>query len=101
MENAREPQAGVKKCCIPFLDMATDEVPHGDRRRLKMQTVAFKLLTPLVWAPIFPVIRHTTARLQPTQRLWFIGSAILVANLHGFWLINNPDLSDEALGVSK
>ena len=34
-----------------FLDMATDEVPHGDRRRLKMQTVDFKFLTPLVWAP--------------------------------------------------
>ena len=22
----------------------------------------------------------------------------VIANLHGFWLINNPDLSDEALG---
>ena len=30
-----------------------------------------------------------------------IGSAILVANLHGFWLINNPDLSDEALGITR
>jgi hypothetical protein len=54
-----------------------------------------KFLTPLLWAPTFPVLRILTSspRLQHV-RPYVIGGAILVANLHGFWLINNPDLSD-------
>ena len=84
----------------------------------------WKFLTPLVWAPAFPFIRHTfsSPTLRP-YRLWVrasvpvktqlartpihltralvppqvVGGAICLANLHGFWLINNPDLSDEAI----
>mmetsp|Transcript_60536 Transcript_60536/g.160113 ORF Transcript_60536/g.160113 Transcript_60536/m.160113 type:complete len:96 (+) Transcript_60536:11-298(+) len=62
----------------------------------------WKFLTPLLWAPTFPLIRLTTShpRLQAV-RPYVIGGCIVVANLHGFWLINNPDLSDEALGISR
>jgi len=76
-------------------------VTAGERKRLPDQSYDWKFLTPLVWAPAFPVIRLTTRQLDPTTRLWFIGSAILAANLHAFWLINNPDLSDEALGNKR
>jgi len=55
--------------------------------------VQWKFLTPLVWAPTFPVLRLATGRF-PWARPWIVGSAILVANLHGFWLIQNPDLTD-------
>ena len=61
----------------------------------------WKFLTPLIWAPAFPIIRHSTARMQPRARMIAVGTAIAIANLHGFWLINNPDLSDEALGIER
>ena len=53
-----------------------------------------KFLTTLIWAPLFPIIRMTTNRLSKRAQPWFMGFAIVVANLHGFWLIQNPDLSD-------
>ena len=55
--------------------------------------VQWKFLSPLVWAPTFPVLRLATGRF-PWARPWIVGGAILVANLHGFWLIQNPDLTD-------
>ena len=58
----------------------------------------WKFLTPLVWAPLFPIIRMTTSRLSKRVQPWAVGFAILVANLHGFWLIQNPDLSDIQFG---
>ena len=67
------------------------------RRKLPEQKLDWKFLTPLVWAPTFPIIRMSTKNLRPGQRNLAIGVAILIANLHGFWLINNPDLSDDAL----
>ena len=54
----------------------------------------YKFLTPLVWAPLFPIIRMTTTRLNKRLQPWAIGFAIVVANLHGFWLIQNPDLTN-------
>ena len=71
----------------------------SERRKLSTDTtVPFKFLTPLVWAPAFPLLRLATTKL-PHLRPYVIGGAIVLANLHGFWLINNPDLSDEALGA--
>ena len=54
-----------------------------------------KFLTPLLWAPTFPLLRIATS--SPGLQHWrpfIIAGTIVVANLHGFWLINNPDLSD-------
>ena len=70
-------------------------------RQLPEQKLEWKFLTPLIWAPMFPIIRHSSSRLPPFPRGAMIGTAILIANLHGFWLINNPDLSDEALGIQR
>ena len=64
-------------------------------------TGKWKFFSTLFWAPAFPLIRATTARLTGWNRAVFLGSAILVANLHGLWLINNPDLSDEALSGTE
>ena len=61
----------------------------------------WKFLTPMVWAPAFPLLRGITSRMQTPARMATLGTAILIANLHAFWLINNPDLSDEALGISR
>ena len=76
-------------------------MPDGgasDRRRITSWDsadlgVQWKFLSPLVWAPTFPILRITTVRF-PAARPWVIGAAILVANLHGFWLIQNPDLDE-------
>ena len=76
-------------------------VGDGDRVKLPTPQMDWKFFTPLIWAPIFPFIRHSTKNLQPNTRYALIGTAILIANLHGFWLINNPDLSDEALGPAE
>ena len=73
----------------------------ADIRQLPKQQLDWKFLTPLFWAPTFPFIRHTTKNWPPSRRNPAIGIAILMANLHGFWLINNPDLSDEALGIER
>ena len=76
-----------------------------DRRRIRswddpILGVKWKMVTPLVWAPAFPIIRHSL-RAFPAMRTRIIFGCIVVANLHGFWLINNPDLSDEALGIKR
>ena len=76
-------------------------VGDGDRQKLPTPQMDWKFFTPLIWAPMFPIIRHSTKSLQPATRYTMIGVAILIANLHGFWLINNPDLSDEALGPAE
>ena len=55
--------------------------------------VQWKFLTTLIWAPAFPIIRHSL-KAFPSARTYVLGGAILVANLHGFWLINNPDLEN-------
>jgi hypothetical protein len=70
----------------------------SDRRRITSWDsadlgVQWQFLSPLVWAPAFPILRYATVR-YPTARPWVIGGAIIVANRHGFWLIQNPDLSD-------
>ena len=75
----------------------------AERRKLSTWQeldLPWKFLTPVVWAPVFPILRMSTSRL-PQYRLQILGGAILIANLHGFWLINNPDLSDEALGITR
>ena len=75
--------------------LAAHQRRHGtesERQRLADQKYDWKFLTPLIWAPTFPIIRMSSARLPPTSRNILIGAAILVANLHGFWLINNRDL---------
>jgi hypothetical protein len=45
------------------------------------------------------VIRHifSLKSLQPA-RPWMLGGAICLANLHAFWLINNPDLDGLSFG---
>ena len=73
----------------------------GGRRKLTHQPTNWKFLTAIIWAPAFPAIRHMTARMEHYQRLRIVFAAIGVANLHAFWLINNPDLSDEALGIVR
>ena len=55
--------------------------------------IDWKFLTPLIWAPVFPTIRHSL-RYFPKARSYIFGGAIVLANMHGFWLINNPDLTD-------
>ena len=77
------------------------ETKDGARQKLPEQKLDWKFLTPLFWAPTFPIIRLASKRLPPSQRNVLIGVAIGMANLHGFWLINNPDLSDEALGITR
>ena len=65
--------------------------PSSNWRSLSESTnFEWKFLTPLVWAPAFPFLR----RAPPSVRPYVFGGAILVANMHGFWLINNPDLSE-------
>ena len=77
-------------------------VVSDDRlRKLPQPQLDWKFFTPLIWAPTFPIIRMSTKNMQTSSRTAVIGVAILVANLHGFWLINNPDLSDEALGIKR
>ena len=70
-----------------------------ERRSADAQTlpVQWKFLTPMVWAPAFPIIRMTMGRVSKSAQPWVLGLAIVVANLHGLWLIQNPDLSDDAL----
>ena len=69
----------------------------SDRRKLQTPAaLPYKFLTPIVWAPAFPLLRLATTKF-PTIRPYVIGGAIVAANLHGFWLIQNPDLSDEAI----
>ena len=78
-------------------EMDAQRSKHGHQlaTMLPDSTIAqWKFLTPLVWAPLFPVIRMTTGRLSKRAQPWALGLAIAVANLHGFWLINNPDLSE-------
>ena len=73
--------------------------PTVDARggRAQAMTIQWKFLTPLFWAPAFPIIRLGLGKLSKRAQPWGLGFAIVIANLHGFWLINNPDLSDEAL----
>jgi hypothetical protein len=59
--------------------------------------VQWKFLTPLIWAPAFPVIRISVGRMRKSLQPVAVGFAIVLANLHGFWLISNPDLSNDAL----
>tara|TARA_A100001015_G_scaffold20708_1_gene23693 strand:+ start:431 stop:598 length:168 start_codon:yes stop_codon:yes gene_type:complete len=33
-------------------------------------------------------------RISKRAQPWGIGITIIIANLHAFWLINNPDLTD-------
>ena len=73
-------------------------MPSAERQKIKAWNdpnllTEKKFLTPLIWAPAFPVLRFATTRF-PAARPWVIGGAIIVANLHGFWLIQNPDLTD-------
>ena len=74
---------------------------QDDRKRLETPELPWKFLSPLMWAPIFPAVRLSTRSMPQGQRNVLIGVAILAANLHGFWLINNPDLSDEALDIKR
>ena len=74
---------------------------HSADRQLPKPQMDWKFFTPLFWAPAFPFIRHSTKGMKPGTRNMYLGIAIAIANLHGFWLINNPDLSDEALEVKS
>ena len=78
-------------------DMAPDPSQGQERRKLQQQPVSWRFLTGLFWAPAFPMLRALTRNMESSMRLRTIGAAIVVANFHAFWLINNPDLSDEAL----
>ena len=83
---------------MPLPSPAEGAAERTERRKLTAWNdpklpVEWKFLTPLLWAPTFPVLRLGTKSF-PKARPWIIGGAILVANLHGFWLINNPDLTD-------
>ena len=75
-----------------------EDAPTEASRRLPEGNVPWRFFTPLVWAPVFPALRMA-CNWRPAARPYAIGLAIAAANLHGFWLINNPDLSDEALDV--
>ena len=68
-----------------------------ERQKLPQPPLPWKFLTPLFWAPTFPFIRFSTKNWPQRQRNFALGIAIVLANLHGFWLISNPDLSEEAL----
>ena len=83
--------------------LSAHQARHDDPRRSLSASpfMQWKFFTPLLWAPAFPIIRFSTAGMEPRKRHICLGVAILIANLHGFWLINNPDLSDEALAGSE
>jgi hypothetical protein len=49
----------------------------------------WKFFTPLLWAPVFPVIR-LALRNRPTARVRAFVAAIALANVHGIWLVNDP-----------
>lgn len=59
----------------------------GDARGKKSGGPNWKMFTPLIWAPIFPVIR-LTLRNKPTARVRAFVAAIALANVHGIWLVN-------------
>jgi len=80
--------------------MASQRSTEDERSRLNnpsanwsLANFDWKFLTPIIWAPILPGIRHVL-RSYPKARTYTFAGAILVANFHGFWLINNPDLTD-------
>lgn len=50
----------------------------------------YKFLTPLLWAPLFPVIRMSLSSYPKARTRAFI-CAILLANVHGIWLVNDPE----------
>ncbi|KAG8466910.1 hypothetical protein KFE25_008289 [Diacronema lutheri] len=50
----------------------------------------WKFFTPLLWAPVFPVIR-LSLRNRPTARVRAFVAAIALANMHGIWLVNDPE----------
>ena len=50
------------------------QIADLDRQRAPVDAWAYaqqnwKFLTPLMWAPVFPIIRQSTARLQPATRM--------------------------------
>ncbi|KAL1529395.1 hypothetical protein AB1Y20_000345 [Prymnesium parvum] len=78
---------------------AAQNDPAQLRKRPSIPTGQLKFLTPLLWAPAVPLIRIGMGhpRLQHA-RPYAVAVCIVAANLHAFFLISNPDLSDEALG---
>jgi hypothetical protein len=48
------------------------------------------MFTPIFWAPVFPVIR-LSLRNRPVARVRAFVGAIALANLHAFWIINDPE----------
>ena len=101
------PRGAYKADEDPFVQAQASSVQpiapgdDGGRRKLTQQPTNWKFLTAIIWAPVFPAIRHATAGMEHYRRLRYVGVAIGLANLHAFWLINNPDLSDEALGIER
>lgn len=62
----------------------------GDERGGKRDSGPnWKFFTPLLWAPVFPIIRLSLAKRPAARTRAFVG-AILLANLHGIWLVNDP-----------
>ena len=50
----------------------------------------WKFFSPLLWAPVFPVIRIALKNRPSARTRAFVG-AIALANIHGMWLVNDPD----------
>jgi hypothetical protein len=48
------------------------------------------MFTPILWAPVFPVIR-LSLRSRPVARVRAFVGAIVLANVHAFWIINDPE----------
>ena len=48
------------------------------------------MFSPILWAPVFPVIR-LSLRNRPVARVRAFVGAIALANLHAFWIINDPE----------
>ena len=67
-----------------------------ERQRLSARPSNFNwlYLTPIAWAPAFPLLRLGLAKVPVHQRHWALGAAIFLANVHAIWLINQPDLRE-------
>ena len=71
-----------------------DDEPWKPKIQQKPQ---WRFLSPLIWAPVFPIIRLSFGRISKRLQPYALATTIIMANFHAFFLIMNPDLSDEAL----
>ncbi|KAJ1641409.1 hypothetical protein T492DRAFT_919364 [Pavlovales sp. CCMP2436] len=69
------------------LEMEQDLLGEEKKKRTGPNWLMF---TPIFWAPVFPIIR-LTFRNNATVRVRAFAAAIGLANVHAFYIMNDPD----------